>query len=106
MNQPQHLIEILVGEARRPHARHFVFLAQPSTQPLSSVGVEQPIRGADRAKAEVVRPAPQLPVQPTHNLFGIQQPRAAIRDLAEADDHPLDTLPRRASADVGMSVLA
>jgi len=41
MHQPQYLIEILVGEARRPRARHFVFLAQPSTQPLSSVSVEQ-----------------------------------------------------------------
>src|SRR5450755_108925 len=76
MNQPQYLIEVPVGEARRPPARHFVFLAQPSTQPLSSVGVQQVIRRTDGTQAEVICPAPKLPVQPTHNLFGIQQPRA------------------------------
>jgi hypothetical protein len=48
----------------------------------------------------------QLPVQPTHDLFGIQPRHATIRDLTDARHHPLGALLGRTGAGVGMSVLA
>ena len=82
MNQPQILMEELVGEARFPRTRHFVLLAQPPAQPRPSVLVERLIRRTDGAKAEVVRPGCQFAIQrPTISSASRKVLRRSVNSL-------------------------
>src|SRR6202521_1175549 len=63
------------GEVREwigpaPAPPDLVLVAQPPAQPRSAIAVERPIRLADRAYLEVVRPAAQRAIQLAHQLRG------------------------------------
>jgi len=53
-----------------------VFAVQPLTQPMPGVVIHHPIRSADRAKAKIVAPAAQGPIEFFH--YRIQAP---VKDL-------------------------
>ena len=65
------LVEVREWIAPAPAPPDFVLGAQPPAQPHSGVVVERPIRVADRAYVEVVRPSAQHAVQLVHQLCGL-----------------------------------
>jgi hypothetical protein len=46
-----------------------VFAVQPLTQPMPGMVIHHPIRSADRAKAKIVAPAAQGPIEFFHYRF-------------------------------------
>jgi hypothetical protein len=62
-------VAAIMGSA--PSPPDLVLVAQPPAQPRSGVVVERPVRLADRAYLEVVRPAAQRAVQLRHLLRGL-----------------------------------
>jgi len=62
-DESQSLIQVLIGVSRMPRIADLVLRAEPPKQPTGSVLVDSPVRIADRAQTEVVRPAAQHPVQ-------------------------------------------
>src|SRR5215469_12318934 len=56
-DQPECLVEILVGIGAGASSLVLVFGAQPLSQPISAMGIHRAVGFADRAKAEIVAPA-------------------------------------------------
>jgi hypothetical protein len=57
VHEPQVSMEVRIGKARVPVTAHLVLVAQPPTEPTDRVSVQRSIALADRAQAEVSRPA-------------------------------------------------
>src|SRR6266545_5933424 len=68
--------------------------AQPPAQPRHCVGVECPIRLADGAYLEVVRPSAQCAVHLAHQLCGFLPCPRSVGQCMDLLDHALDTLLR------------
>ena len=79
---PRRGVEVLAREAQRPRARNLVFPAQPRAQPLSSVGVDRPIRRADRPRLGLSGRADQLDLDLVADRFGVATQRAERRSVA------------------------
>src|ERR1700693_15076 len=73
-----------------PASPDLVLVAQPPAQPRSGVAVERPIRLADRAYLEVVRPAAQRTIQLAHQLRGLLPRHRDCRQRMDLLDHPPD----------------
>jgi len=73
---------------------------------MSHMGIDGPIRRTDRPKTKVIRPAGQLPVQPSHYPLDIQHSTAAVGLYGDILHHPFDTLLRWRCADIGPATVA
>ena len=65
------------------------------------MGIDGPIGGADRTQAEIIRPARQLPIEPTHHHLGIQKGTAKICIFTDGGHDPLDAFLRAPGANIG-----
>src|SRR6202043_4238273 len=68
--------------------------AQPPAQPHRGVAIECPIRLADSAYLEVVRPSAQRAVHLTHQLCGFLPCPRSVRQCVDFLNHALDALLR------------
>ena len=75
--------------------------AQPPAQPHRCVVVERPIRLADGADLEVVRPSAQRAVQLAHQLCGLLPCPRSVGQRVDLLDHAPDALLRRPVAPGG-----
>jgi hypothetical protein len=94
MDQPQRLVEIPIEVARPPIAANLVFLAQPLAEPLRDMGVDRSISRTDWTEGEVIRPAGQFPVQPSHDKLGIQEGSATVSFLIDNLRRPAAGIPQ------------
>lgn len=62
----------IIDTLNPPRAPNLMLLTQPPAEPLCRMGVDGLICWTHRAKAKIIRPAGQFPIQPPHNQFGIQ----------------------------------
>src|SRR4051812_36026428 len=99
-DQSQHLVQVPIGVATHPPSR-LVLGAQPPTQPMASVPVHGTVRRAHGAEAEVVRPAPEGPVQSTYPVLNIRPEMTTVGQLADHVPQARDPLRRRANPQVG-----
>src|SRR5229473_7345716 len=72
----------------------FVLELQPPAQPHRGVAVECPIRFADGAYLEVVRPSAQRAVHLAHQLCGFLPCPRSVRQCMDLLNHTLDALLR------------
>src|ERR1700692_2671250 len=72
----------------------FVLELQPPAQPHRCVALECPIRFADGAYLEVVRPSAQRAVHLAHQLCGFLPCPRSVRQRVDLLNHALDALPR------------
>src|SRR5437879_393260 len=72
----------------------FVLELQPPAQPHRCVAVECPIRLADGAYLEVVRPSAQRAVHLAHQLCGFLPCPRSVRQCMDLLNHALDALLR------------
>src|SRR5262245_35516501 len=101
LHQSQSSVEVLVGEARTPATLHFVLDAQPPAEPTDRVAVNRVVALANRAKAEVGRPALQQAIDTSHDLGGVARIGPPFGLGVQPLDHAADTLLRRSCAQVG-----
>src|ERR1700676_5240926 len=96
-------VEVREWIAPAPASPDLVLVAQPPAQPRSGIAVERPIRLADRAYLEVVRPAAQRAIQLAHQLRGPLPRHRDGRQRMDLLDHASDALLRRSHAQVGFA---
>jgi hypothetical protein len=87
--------------ARAPASPKVVLVAQPPAQPRSGIAVERPIRLADRAYSEVVRPAEQRAIQSAHQLRGALLRHRDCRQRMDLLNQAPDALLRHISGAIG-----
>lgn len=93
-------MQVLVGESCVPPTPHFVFMTQPPTEPLTGMVRHLLIGMAHRTQTEVVCPADQHLVQPSHSLLGILEQPLPAGHFLDPVANRLDLLLRWALADV------
>jgi hypothetical protein len=85
---------------------HFVFLAQPPTEPLDRISINRLIGWTDLAQSKIVGSPFQLLVQPTHDHFGLQPCHLACRHVSDTRHHTLDAFLRGPGAKIGLAGVA
>src|SRR6266566_7609126 len=93
-DEPEVPVKVREWISPAPASPDLVLEAQPPAQPHSCVVVERPIRFADGAYLEVVRPAAQRAVQLAHQLCGVLPCHRADGHRMDFLDHAFDALLR------------
>src|SRR6202051_5376519 len=93
-HEPEVPVEVREWIGPAPAPPDLVLGAQPPAHPHSGVVVERPVRLADGAYLEVVRPSAQRAVQLVHQLRGLLPGPRSGRQRVDFLDHALDAFLR------------
>src|SRR5579872_5731591 len=100
LDQTQFFMQVRVRIPMVAFPPNLVLLAEPSTEPAASVLHHDPVGRLDCPHAEVVRPAPNFPVQVFDHIAHVLTRRAPVGAFADRQAQALDLLIRRGQAQV------
>src|ERR1035438_1850136 len=100
------MVQDRVREPDGPWPLHFVFGAQPLSQPSGRVLIYRPVGFTHRTKTEVVGPARQFPVERSDNRLRVLSSAVSSGDFAHRLADALHSFLRRYRAKIASSRLA